>query len=323
MAYVDYANELMGYVPKVSFLLAQKAVNRAWRDIRDARLWSWQIVDDVMIMPQVVSAGFAAVTQFSTQVTANAAAKAVWDVLGLTPPITQRQFRVNNGPIYSIVAYDNAAGIATLNRKYVEATAAAASYSLYQCYYAAPVKDFVRWKSVYDPITPRRFKLRKTMRELNMVDPQRQNFGTAYALVPYKVDALATSSTFGFPMFEAWPHPQTLIGVNVLYQRKGADFVAPTDALPAGIPDELLFYKARQRMYEWAEANKGRFPELRAGNWAFLMGQAEAEYKMMLQTVKLKDEESFSEDFIEFDDGDSFGIDAKYMQSHDVDNWWG
>jgi hypothetical protein len=121
LAFVDYSSELMGTIPKLSYLLAQKHVNRAWKKIRDSRHWSFLMLDTDIIMPSAVGAGTASVTQYTASVQFDATAKAA--LLNLANPvITKRQFRVAQGPVYSITAYDNVTGIATLDRLYIQAT---------------------------------------------------------------------------------------------------------------------------------------------------------------------------------------------------------
>jgi hypothetical protein len=315
-SYNEFANELMGYVPSLSFLLAQKAVNRAWRDIKESRLWSFLVVEGVITVPSAISTGSVSVTQYSNSFTMNATA--ITALAGLNNPvITFRQIRIGQGPVYSITTYDDVSGIGTFDKVYMESTSGAASFNCYQCYYPAPVTDFLRWITITDPTISTYFKLRWDRARLDKMDPQRTSTGTPYALVPFK-----TNATTGVPLFEMWPHPQTAVGLLTMYQRRGVDFSAGSDSLPPQIPDDMLMTRARIKAYEWAIANVGRYPELRGVSWVFVMQEAQAEYAKQLQKCHIQDEETFSQNFIVPGDGEGYlgPVDAKWMQSHG--SWW-
>jgi hypothetical protein len=316
LAFVDYSSELMGTIPKLSYLLAQKHVNRAWKKIRDSRHWSFLMLDTDIIMPSAVGAGTASVTQYTASVQFDATAKAA--LLNLANPvITKRQFRVAQGPVYSITAYDNLTGIATLDRLYIQATEAAATYMVYQCYYEAPVADFMRFVTVRDPNNGWWLRLRTTMTELNKRDPWRGALGNPPRnIVPYKAD-LAT----GLQLFELWPAPTSQGVLQCLIQRSGTDFVDDTDTLPPQVSEDALMCVARQLGFEWAMANVGRYPELKGVGWQFLITEQMARYKELINADRLKDEEAFQQNWTIPDDSSCFlgPMGGSYAQSHDVD----
>ncbi len=223
---------------------------------------------------------------------------------------------MNSGPIYNILTYDNVTGIATLDRIYTEATSTAATYMVYQCYYDAPVSDFLRFVTVRDPNNGWWLKLRKTMGELNKRDPWRGSQGNPPLwLVPYKSDP-----TTGVQTFEAWPQPTSQGVLQCLVQRTGGDFVADTDALPPQVSEEALMCLARKLSFEWAMANVGRFPELKGVGWQFLITEAQATYEALILTDRVKDEEAFSQNWVIPDDNDCYlsPLGGSYAQSHDV-----
>lgn len=320
MAYLDYASELTGWLPKLPFPLAQRIINRAWSDICDSRLWSFLISETALTAPAIVSTGTANVTQFSASVVGSAAAKAVWDALA-NPVITQRQFRLSGGgPIYNIRSYDNVTGTITLDRIFQEATNATAQYQIYRCYYTVPSVDFLRWVSVFDPNNGRWLKLNRMKAEIDRRDPTRGATGDALWIASYKTDTNAASNTYQWPVYELWPHPVNAKGYQALYQRRGTAFSASTDALPPQIDDDILLAKARVLAYEWAEANKGRIPELRGSDYRFLMGAAQKDYVDGLNKAAKQDEETFLQNWIVPGDAEAFcgPIDATFAQSHEV-----
>jgi hypothetical protein len=323
MAYLDYASELVGWVPKLPFPLAQKIINRAWHDICESRLWSFLISETVLTIPPLVGNGTASFTQFSNQVVGDATAAAVWNTLA-NPAITSRQIRLAQGPVYSIVAYDNATSTITLDRLYQESTNATANYLMYRCYYTVPTEDFLRWITVYDPLSGFWIKLNKMQAEINAMDPTRGSLGDAFWMAAYKTDPTTTNATYQWAMYEMWPHPTNPKGLLALYQRRGNPFVLATDSLPPQISEHSLIARARYWAYEWAEGNKGRIPELRGSDYRFLMGAANAEFKESMIEEARNDEEAFLQNLVVPTDRDCWlgPIDARWAQSHDA-GWLG
>jgi hypothetical protein len=310
----ELANELLGYVPGLSILLAEKMVQDTWRKIRDSRQWSFLRVEGSLDVPDLISTGTVTATQFSTSVVGDAAAGAAWAAVTL-PLLTLRQFRLAAGsPIYNITAFDGAVTL-TLDRMYTGATVAASAYQIYQCYYKVPVKDFLRWRSLFNPSLGYRFRRRNMHRkkeEIDRRDPQRSHFGTPIWAAAYK------HSSDGYPLIELWPHP-TSSGNSLMCvaQRRGVD-LGTAEEVPECIPHDLLAHGSRLQAYEWAlannkNANKG--PE-----WSRLLSVISQDYDEMLRRARVQDEETYPQNFseLEYDSGLSGPIDASYLQDHDM-----
>lgn len=349
MVLKDFANELVGDIPGLSYFRAVRCVQRAWHDIRDARMWSFLVSEGVLVSPPQITDGTVSVTQYSDQVVADAAAGEAWipAVLPMSGvDMTKRQFRLPGGPIYGIKSFtvgvngatwssitgtwgdvegnwnDVGGGvdsfILTLDRPYQEADSASTGYIIYRCYFPAPSEDFLRWVSFVDPLNKYRIRkpnLHHTRAELDRRDPYRGSFGLPVWLSSYKVNS------DGLPLFEPWPHPNYNVGFVVMYSRRGDD-LTPSEQLPSAISEELLMSGSRIKAYAWAAANSGRVPELQApaGHWMALRSQEEKAYQQDLNRHKLLDEETFSQNFMESeqDYGLSGPVDAAYFQSHDV-----
>jgi hypothetical protein len=327
MAWIDYWNELKGYVPKLPAPLAQTLVNRAWRDICQSRLWSFLVTEGGLSSPEVIGSGFVSVTQGSADVVADVTATsllsaAVTDALN---PLVTRQFRViNYGPIYRIADYDGSTGTLTLDRPYIGATNATAGYQVYRCYYAPPTPDFIRYFSIIDCDNGYPLNLRKypTKRELDRVDPQRGSQDQACFVAHFEFDVVNQTV-----LHEFWPHPTAVQEFQCLYQRKGLD-LSSTNDLPPTIPVDLLMMRAKYRAYEWAEANKGAQKELRGVNWLFLMKQFEetkikgrmTAYEAAMMKARKMDEEALVRNIVYFKGrGFNYPIDSSFIQQHDVD----
>jgi hypothetical protein len=120
------------------------------------------------------------------------------------------------------------------------------------------------------------------------------------------------------PFFELWPHVVSAQNFLTLWQDRGTDFVADTDALPAQVPEEVLDYRARYHAYEWAEANKGAHQEMQLTNWLALRTIAKRDYQEALNKAMKQDSEVFLQLWLErAEDAATFGIlDSNWMQVH-------
>jgi hypothetical protein len=151
--------------------------------------------------------------------------------------------------------------------------------------------------SVRDPITGYPLKTTKTRIEVNNADPQRLQFTFPAAVLPYKID-LTVGSFYGFPMYELWPAPTTGITYVAEGLLRAADFdnTAPgtSDTVTPPLDEDVVMEKAKEYAYEWCLANLDKLkPEQRKGDYSFLMGKAQANFKRLVNQYILLDE-SFS-----------------------------
>lgn len=313
MTFQDLWNELIGHVPSLSPFLAQRFINRAWRDIRQIKSWSFQIAEGFLIVPTVITTGTVSVTQYSRTVTPNATAIAALDVAGTHPLLGERQFRLAPGTrIYNIESYDSTT--ITLVEEYQEVTANSQNYQVFRCFFKPPTSDFIRFISIRDLITNYHIRLNYTQEELNRTDPQRNTTGDPLYCSSYKSDSS------GNPLFELWPGPSSNRSYQVLYQKRGAD-LSSGESLPLVIPDHLVLDRAMYYAYRWAEENKGGDPKLQMSDWRFLMAQVNKDYMDELRKTIREDEDVFMQTIhiAESRTGFMTPIDANYAQNHVVD----
>lgn len=293
--------ELHGSVPKVPISYCRTLVNRAWREIREANLWSFNLFESSWISPALISAGTVTTVQGLNQVTFDATAIAAL-VSAPYSLITQRQFRIGVGGIYSIIGYDSGTGIATLDRIFADPSATGAAYQVYQVYYPTPMADFRVWLSVRNPQQFIDLVLTTTRAEIDAMDPQRSWYQFPTRVVPYGIDLRGqgqvdgsgnplSSSTLGFPMFELWGQPVSPYTYQCYGIRRGTDLALPTDTLPLQVGEDLVMMKARGMAYEWSEANKEMSPRSVGPDYKFLRGGAEADYKKLLVKYRLVDKD--------------------------------
>jgi len=302
----------MSYVPKLSPLVAQKLVQRAWHDIRESRMWSFLVSETVIAVPVQISDGTVTVTNGSAIVLGDSTADAAWSAVSNAELVT-RQFRSGLGPIYNITSYTSPN--LTLERTYSETTASGAVYSIYKCYYPPP-SDFLRWTSVVDPINGYQFGLDRTKAQLDHTDPLRGAIGEPLVIASYKFTGIEPDSGW---LYELYPHPIVQQSYPALYQKKGMDFTSPTEEFNDRISDDVIMSRARYRAYEWAMANSAAHPELRGVNWLMLRATADDEYKHGLFDSQKNDEEMFQQNYVEpytYNRWSRISYDGNYAYNH-------
>jgi hypothetical protein len=288
MAFANMIREARGMVPKIPLDYAKTLVNRAWKDVRRQNLWSFLMFEANWVSPAIVNGGLATTVQGSSTVTLDATADAAFaaSISGLNPP-TQRQFRQGISTIYNIWGY--ASPVLTLDRAFVE-IGAAASYSIFQCYYPAPMQDFWTWTSIRDMTNfLDLYTARYTRQQLNEMDPQRTWYYMPTDVVYYQPDFNPASTTYQFPMFELWGAPQSVLPYQLYGLRKGVDLVNPTDSLPPAIGEDCVMALVRKYVYEWAEANKGDSPRNSGPDFKYLIGEAKGDYVRLFKEYRRAD----------------------------------
>ena len=296
---------MRGTVPNYSGALARTHIKNSWTDIRNLRGWSWQIGNTGYTVPGLVNAGSVTVNLGDTTVTGDATASAAWlSASNPTSLITQRQFRVGQGTIYNIIALDGTdpnAVILTLDRPWIDAyyLGPTQGYSIYQPYIVAPVAGFLAWEYFMDVRNVIHLDVNNTRgiwEKVNEADPQRQIFSNPGNVIPHGTDTRQGSATYGYPMYELYPQPQSIFVYQVGYSWKGPELtdIPNTPAVPTPMTEHLVKTLARVKAYEWAEANKNEANPRGAGaDFRFLMQGALAEYKDQLHEIRSIDRDIY------------------------------
>lgn len=292
MAYENMVSKLVGWLPRLPKSEAYNLINEAWLDIRNDRVWSFQLGEDGINTPNQITAGTFTVNLGSTTVVANSVASAA--ITGLANPIlTRRQFRVQGYSIYNILSADFTVPTAvalTLDRTYVDPSGATLPYQIYQAYYPSPVQDFKRYIDWRDMVNGYWLDVHSTRREANMGDPQRLYYDFPYYVLSMGEDQRTGSSTFGWPMHELYPNPLSAISYMRWWLRTGTHLVNPGDTLPYPITDKLVSARARMLGYQYMEANRDpTVPRGQTADYKFLYQAAGAEYTTELRLIGMKD----------------------------------
>lgn len=339
MSFQELSAELTGVLPGLSPFLADSYINRAWRDIRDERNWSFLVTEGAIVCPTQVTAGSVSFTQYASTVTCDAEASAALLALGSTPGLTNMQIRFgsqgigDSGPLYQITAVnddDPTAIVLVLDRMITSPTDADSTYQVYRALVTPPSDDFKSFMSVVDfsnaiSMTSENGRLDKTSVYFDMRDPQRMAQGLAYYVGAFHGSPEDQSR----PVYELWPHPTSGQTFYVRYRRKGLDFSQPTDTQPVGIPDALILDRAYGwYAYPWAAANVGHFPNLRGVGYVQGTIDRKANYKEgLIRAFKEDNETQLStiwnrgHGLLKWQSGGVRGmwdypIDANFLQSH-------
>lgn len=329
----SYSSEILAHVSEVGIQLSKRFINRALRDIYESRLWSFLTFEGVFVAPPIITSGKVTSTQYSNTITLDATATTALSGLA-NPLITSRQIRVGplNGGVYNIAAFDPIGQTITLDRLYMEKSATGASYQVYRCYYqpcdanGSLITDWLTFISMVNPDLGYRISrshLRYQKVEIDNMDPLRADQGLSYYVATYKYDNVNQT-----PIYELWPHPTYSSGYVYLGRRRGVQLVNPNDQIPGILSSDMLVERALYYVSEWAEKNKGRYPQLRASDWRFMQTQHDKSYRDMLRDAQRQDDEIFLETYIPSQWSDDLFLDesmqvSTLLSTQSTNNWKG
>jgi hypothetical protein len=303
--------ELRGCVPKLPYAYSKTLVNRAWNTVRKSQLWSFNLFTSGWVTPPLLTTGTVTATTGLATIQFDATAQAAiiaWQSANPYVLVTQLQFRISVGGIYSLIAYNPGTGAGLLDNIFVDPGGAGQQYQLYQLYYAPPMKDFLGWLSVRNPSFFLNLELDTTRAYIDSIDPQRTWYQFPTRVVPFGIDirgqgTVNASATLGFPLFELWGQPVNPFGYQCYGMRQGVDLVQPNDTLPVQVGEDLIMAKAREYAYEWAEANKDLTPRNAGPDFRFLIGQCQAIYAKLLIQYRRQDREFIDNYFSQLGSG--------------------
>lgn len=344
MAYADYVGEMVGTFPRLSSVHAGQLVNRAWRRIRDYRLWSFHVISGAQqFVPPAVTAGRAIVTQYANTIVMDTAGAAAMDAIAFgNPPLANpvlgigRQIQITagnglnapNGPYYSIQTWDSPNKTLTIDRPYGESSGSF-TYQVSKVYYTPPMiasngimpasadANFIKYLSITNKqqgysVTGRR--LYYTQQMLDAYDPQRGGTGDAYII------ASLGKSASGQPVHEWYPNPVNGATYYCTYLQRWLD-LSPSIDLPQ-MPYELsdcVIQLAKMEGAGWALANCGTMPELQSVNWVAYRENQKGEFReALIQCIKVDDEIAPLREVKQGSTWADFPLGGVFLQSHDL-----
>ena len=74
MSLGDMTSEIRGSIPKMPYVFCRTLVNRAWRQVRESNLWSFQLFEANWISPPLLNTGTVTAVVGSPNITFSPAA---------------------------------------------------------------------------------------------------------------------------------------------------------------------------------------------------------------------------------------------------------
>lgn len=229
--------------PMAGPMLAQSWVQYSFRKIVETKRWSWLVKQGQLVCNNVISTGTVQVSTGDQTVTGTGTA---WDT-----SIIGRQFRVSiNYPIYTIAGVDAGAQTLTLDQPWGAGPVTGVNYLVYNAYFVMPT-DFHSVISIWDPSFNWQLNPRVLQSELNAIDSQRANSGTAYVLSFRDYDPLAAAPTVPLPRYELWPHQFSAKPYPYLYETRPPDLNDQGATLPRYIRGDVVLEGALWQATLW------------------------------------------------------------------------
>lgn len=258
--------------------LIQDWVNEAWTKVYDSKLWSWAAEEDQFTTIAPVPTGDLTVTNGSATVTATTSP--------FTPSMVGQQIKINK-KVYTIDSQADPNNV-DLDRPW-GLESGTHSGTVLTAYVSAP-PDFYGFISVIDTEASRRLWTNIDMKHIDRTDPLRTATGPPTVLADRKWKTSPSSATT-VPMYELWPHANTIRVYRLLYWKVPADF-SRTEALPYTISDRLIKNYARAQMAKYPGTIERPNPmqsRLEAANYMI-------EFRDDLTDSMIKDDEIFDTD---------------------------
>lgn len=231
------------HCPMAPVLLAQEWARSVYRDLSDAKEWSFRRTA-TDLRTAAASTGTITVAVGSTTATANTLTVSATDV--------SRSIRVSGKPRYTILAVSGST--LTLDRPWAEDALVDGEVTLETVYVTLPA-DLSRLTNVYDAVNSRQLEIFVSSAEIDYRDPARLLSGDPRAFVAFRPDASGTIR------YELWPSPPDARVYHATYLKALPD---PTDAtlLPGvfGQKRQLLLTGALARAAEWPGTETRRNP---------------------------------------------------------------
>lgn len=304
MALIDMCSELEQAIPGLDRTYAKTLVKRAWRVVRDANLWSFQLAQGGFSTPEILTAGDISIPggMGSSVIVGDATASAAWLALPMYFAPTFQQIRAKGYSIYSIIAMDatNPAAVAlTLDRPFIDPLRQYTSvgYQMFQAYIPAP-KGFKRWLNIADMFNCWSLDIWTSRRTENMEDPSRLFTSNPFRIMGMGTDqrgagTTTPSATLGQQLYELYPNPSCPIPYQTYYAWDGPELVRNSDTLPYPITEDLVLTKARTYAYEWAESRKDVMAAKGSGaNYSMLHKECGLDFLLRLKTLRMLDKEA-------------------------------
>lgn len=251
-------------------LMCRKWVEYAYKELCDRYPWHFLYAETILSVAEADTRTGLTVTQDSTTVL-DASAVATDQY---------RQFRVGNGPIYTIRSVTVATSY-VLDQAYAADTDANATAVLSDRYVRTPA-DFGSWDTVVDLNVQRPILTGYSQVDLLALDPARTQSQEPRILVDLDIDA------DNRVRYEWWPHPTSARQYPALYKRRPTD-LADTYTFPGVLGDrqDILVEGALLQAAKWPGTPEHRNPYFVLG----LHDRLSQDWDRKVHTLGLRDDD--------------------------------
>lgn len=291
--------EVQSYVPSLEPQQAQRFVRDSFRDLLRRRMWSWAIAEGQWTFPAAYTSGTVAVVNESTTVTGTGTS---WssDHEGL-------QFQVDDH-IFTIATVNSPTSI-TIDRTWPVASDASTTYSIKKAYVTAPA-DFRALYTVIDPDNEWRINTHLPASALDRIDAGRNASGSPRIVADLRYNSASTP----LPMFEVWPHVDSVSTLRYLYWKIATDF-SDSQELPYNIDGDVVKLGAFVRLCRWPGTPEQPNPMFNRG----LAADYRKEFEYEVAMLERDDNEIYQVDYwTDVEQWPYVPIDAKFIQRHAI-----
>lgn len=302
------ARKLLLRCPKLGPFIARDLISKAFDDLKDIYSWSWKLRRAQLTVPAAYSTGLATTTYGSNTVTLTGGGIVSVDHVG-------RQFRVGSvSPILTIIDYDVALNTYTLSDNWLGASGSGQAFQVYQAYIVMP-SDFQAFWSVVNPATNQRVQTTGINAEMLDSQDSSRSVGGAPAsyLVPYDYYQ-------GVARYEFWPHQTAQAFYLMVYEARYGNAFDTTTVIPDTLGDgDVILERALMYAAKWPGPNfNDRNPYFGENTAQF----HQRNYDRRIGILVKEDVERMQNSiWYQADQGRLGGMNAAYMQSHDLSRW--
>lgn len=293
--------QLLLRCPDTPLPLAQDFVKTSYRRALDRNEWGALRARSEWQIPEAYTTGTASVTLNSASVTGTST---VW-----TSSMVGRQFKVGNGPFYTIATVPSATSL-TLDRVFAQDTDTAADYSI-SLVYVTPASDVRHILSVIDPENRWMLNRGYTTEFLDAKDPQRVRTG------PPRVIAGGFYNSSGLPLFELWPRSTSAKYLPYTYIKE-VDLSTDADQIIYPMGGEAVLMGALYELSKWPGTLEKPNPYFNLS----LANEFQKEFEKDLGHAIRQDQSLHLTDFYRAEDRLPYApIDLDYMRNFDPLGW--
>ena len=178
--YNTLSRRLLNRAPAVGIALTQQFINDSWHELQSMRAWSWRRGNSTFAPPSLYNTGYASSNSAIGQPTLITGTGTTW-----TPAMIGSQIRVGGllYPFYTIVGWLSDTQV-VIDQPWAGQDVTNQAYTIQQIYFPVPADfNYFLDNCVVSIKDGYRLWTTLTQAEVDLMDPQRTNYGQTYAVV--------------------------------------------------------------------------------------------------------------------------------------------